>query len=830
VRLKRGTLIKSTMRYSLRNVGVRVVSEARRMQSRAPLRIVTVDLLAFLLLITGCAVSGCARLRRGPPSHLYEGPLVEVRRLDTSSLKGKRIVLDPGHGGAFPGAIGRGGLKEAQVNLGVALYLWGMLRDAGAEVFLTRSSDRDFLYGEKSSLRDDLSRRVEIALAFKPDLFLSLHHNADIFRSRDRNQIETYFKMLDGKPSEDVALLIHERLTESLGISEGQVVPGNYFVLRNMPCSAVLGEPSYISNPWVEEKLRLAEKQLLEAQAYFLGILEYFNRGVPRIASLSPCDSVLADAQPALTAAIASERAAIDTSSVLFELDGTAIARSVESEGKLASARPEKPLANGRHEFCVSCRNLNGNSTAERCCHFEVSLPPSSLIAKAWPDCLPWKGGVLVTAEAKDVNGNRVKDGVPIQFFGQHGLLSAESVATLDGMATSVFFPDASAGEKLVRVNCRSLTDISFLGDSLILIPCPAPTRVATQAIRIVADSTGKPLENAQLRSWGNDSLLAMSSSQGLMVFAVDTREGIILERRGFIPSPVLIATVITPGYGSSAAETISVGNENLMTIKMRAAAAGRFLDTKIALDIALGLEREERVRAGNPMSDAKATESRANKLTTEVGARLEGILSGAGAQVLVLDETAPDEEKVRRAELFGAQMYLRIELSSHGSACVLHYPGSSAGTKLAQEIASSWAALLSVREPSVKEDAHYVIRQTSSPAVIAMLPASARNADEKFASTFAYALFLGVLEDLGLKRDQLAKLAVTAVSRVSNESLDVVFDDFIPLRVSAGEGVTFFCEEGLHLVRARSRDGRNALKFVSLKKGGRAELQLTLE
>jgi N-acetylmuramoyl-L-alanine amidase len=800
------------------------------MQSEATPRIVTVYLLAFLLVIAGCAVSGCARLRRGPPSHVYEGPLVEIRQLDSSSLKGKRIVLDPGHGGAFPGAIGRGGLKEAQVNLGVALYLWGMLRDAGAEVFLTRSSDRDFLYGEKPNLRDDLSRRVEPALAFKPDLFLSLHHNADISRSRERNQIEIYFKMLDGEPSKDVALLIHERLAENLGISKGEVVPGNYFVLRNMPCTAVLGEPSYISNPWVEEKLRLAEKQLLEAQAYFLGILEYFDRGVPRIASLSPCDSVLADAQPALTAAISAERAAIDTSSVLFRLDGTAIARSVESEGKLVRARPEKPLASGKHEFCVSCRNLNGNSTGERCCHFEISLPPSSLISTASPDCLPWKGGVLVTVEAKDVNGNPVRDGVRIKFSGENGSFLAESVATLGGVATSVFFPDASAGETHIRVNCRNRTDSLFLGDSLVMIRCSGATRVSTQALRVVADATGEPLGKAQLRSWGKDSLLAVSGPQGLMVFAVDPSEGFILERQGFIPSPVPTSISLARLPYSSAAETTSVSTGDLMTIRMKTAAEGLLLDAKIAVDIALEPDREEQVPAGNRIGDAKKTERGTKNLTREVGVRLERILSGAGAQVLVLDETVPDEEKVRRAELFGAQMYLRIGQSSRGSAFVLHYPGSSAGTKLAQEIASSWGALLSVKEPSVKEDAHYVIRQTSCPAVIAMLPPSARNADEKFTSIFAYALFLGILEDLGLKRDQLARLSVTTVGLVSDQGLDVVFDDFIPLRVSRKESVTFFCEEGLHLVRARSGDGRNALKFASLKKGGKAELELTLQ
>jgi hypothetical protein len=405
-------------------------------------------------------------------------------------------------------------------------------------------------------------------------------------------------------------------------------------------------------------------------------------------------------------------------------------------------------------------------------------------------------------------------------------------VAAVGGVATSVFFPNALDGESVVSVNCRDLRDSLFLGDSLILRPCSGAPRVSTQAFRIIAGTTGKPLGKALLRSLITDSLLAVSSPQGLMVCTLDAGEEIILERPGFLPSPVLLTTGITPGYGSSAAETTSVGTGALTTIAMKAAAKGVLLDARVALDIAPVPEHANLAHAGSRTDNTEETDMErvAKNLPVEAGTRLERILSGAGAQVLVLNETVPDEEKVRRAELFGAQLYLRIELSSQGPARVLHYPGSSAGTKLAQEIASSWGALLSVREPSVNEDAHYVIRQTSCPAVIAMLPVSARKTEEKFAATFAYALFLGILDDFGLKRDQLARVAVTVVGRVSNETLDVVFDDFIPLRASTGENVTFFCEEGSHLVRTQSRDGKRAFKFVSLEKSGKAKLELTLK
>ncbi|MBC7348281.1 MAG: N-acetylmuramoyl-L-alanine amidase, partial [Clostridia bacterium] len=52
-----------------------------------------------------------------------------------------RVVLDAGHGGRDPGAVGRGGLQEKQVNLAVALALEKKLTRRGWTVVLTRASD-----------------------------------------------------------------------------------------------------------------------------------------------------------------------------------------------------------------------------------------------------------------------------------------------------------------------------------------------------------------------------------------------------------------------------------------------------------------------------------------------------------------------------------------------------------------------------------------------------------------------------------------------------------------------------------------------------------------
>jgi len=93
----------------------------------------------------------------------------------------KRVVIDPGHGGRDPGAIGPRGLREKDVVLAVAKKLGKILeKDYNMEVILTR--DRDVFI--------PLEERTAIANSKKADLFISIHANAS--RRRAARGIETY--------------------------------------------------------------------------------------------------------------------------------------------------------------------------------------------------------------------------------------------------------------------------------------------------------------------------------------------------------------------------------------------------------------------------------------------------------------------------------------------------------------------------------------------------------------------------------------------------------------------------------------------------------------
>ncbi|NTU52053.1 MAG: N-acetylmuramoyl-L-alanine amidase, partial [Candidatus Aminicenantes bacterium] len=101
----------------------------------------------------------------------------------------KTVVIDPGHGGQHPGAIGKSGLQEKEVNLAVALALKDLLAKAGIDAILTRESDVDVA----------LERRTVIANQKRADLFVSIHSNAH--RDRKRAGVETFFLNISPDPS-----------------------------------------------------------------------------------------------------------------------------------------------------------------------------------------------------------------------------------------------------------------------------------------------------------------------------------------------------------------------------------------------------------------------------------------------------------------------------------------------------------------------------------------------------------------------------------------------------------------------------------------------------
>ncbi len=127
-----------------------------------------------------------------------------IRLSSVFGLDVQTIVIDPGHGGRDPGAIGAMGTKEKDIVLDIALGLRAKLENTGRyKVVLTREKD----------ITMSLAERVEFANSGRTDLFISLHVNA--LPQKTENLIETYYY---GPPSDEETLKIAEQENRGSGL------------------------------------------------------------------------------------------------------------------------------------------------------------------------------------------------------------------------------------------------------------------------------------------------------------------------------------------------------------------------------------------------------------------------------------------------------------------------------------------------------------------------------------------------------------------------------------------------------------------------------------
>ncbi|MFZ2385504.1 MAG: N-acetylmuramoyl-L-alanine amidase [Candidatus Omnitrophota bacterium] len=217
----------------------------------------------------------------------------------------KKVVIDAGHGGYDPGALGRNGLKEKIVTLDMAKRLAAIMRGAGVQVVMTRSID----------VFVPLEQRVKIANESGADLFISVHINAS--RQRSLNGFEVYYvspQVNDYKRAKEAAGEYSLRLREGddpqipyeakrilwdmfycysraestvlaghicsrIGVETQMKVLGvknaRFHVLRGANMPAVLIEAGFLSNPSEEAQLKNSRYRQKLAECIARGLESY---------------------------------------------------------------------------------------------------------------------------------------------------------------------------------------------------------------------------------------------------------------------------------------------------------------------------------------------------------------------------------------------------------------------------------------------------------------------------------------------------------------------------------------------------------------------------
>jgi N-acetylmuramoyl-L-alanine amidase len=187
-------------------------------------------------------------------------------------LANKVIVIDPGHGGSDPGAIGLSGLQEKTANLAVAMQTKALLQKAGAKVFMTRETDID-VYGPDASDVEELKSRTTIANNRKADVFISIHSNSSV--NREVSGTSTYYYQ---KTAYDAMLAqaIQQSLLQASGLVDRRVNSANFYVIKRTMMPAALIELAFVSNKNDEKLLGSPQFQQQMAQGIVRGLDSFF--------------------------------------------------------------------------------------------------------------------------------------------------------------------------------------------------------------------------------------------------------------------------------------------------------------------------------------------------------------------------------------------------------------------------------------------------------------------------------------------------------------------------------------------------------------------------
>lgn len=193
-------------------------------------------------------------------------------------VTGRKIVIDPGHGGGDPGKVAKDGTLEKDVNLEIALLLGEYLKKQGIEVYYTRESDMGLYHeDDKNKKMADLTKRCQLINNIKPDLVISIHQNSYENPSVHGAQVFYYH---DSENGQKLAECIQNSIIQTADGSNKRKAKANntYYILKNTAYPLVIIECGFLSNS--EECRKLCDKKYQEklVEGMYQGIVAYFQK------------------------------------------------------------------------------------------------------------------------------------------------------------------------------------------------------------------------------------------------------------------------------------------------------------------------------------------------------------------------------------------------------------------------------------------------------------------------------------------------------------------------------------------------------------------------
>ena len=189
------------------------------------------------------------------------------------------VIIDAGHGGEDPGAIGYGNVYEKDLNLSISRLICEELTVRGYTVVMTREEDR-LLYTEAENIKgirkiSDLKNRVRIFNAYESAIAVSIHMNT--FYAPQYQGTQIYYSNADG--ADRLAAAIRDSVRADLQPDNKRPLKHSegIYLLENSKIPTVLVECGFLSNPEECEKLSEKEYQKRLSFSIVCGIINYIE-------------------------------------------------------------------------------------------------------------------------------------------------------------------------------------------------------------------------------------------------------------------------------------------------------------------------------------------------------------------------------------------------------------------------------------------------------------------------------------------------------------------------------------------------------------------------
>jgi dipeptidyl aminopeptidase/acylaminoacyl peptidase len=287
----------------------------------------------------------------------------QLKTADGPGLKGKKICIDPGHGGTAATdsyRVGKNGEREEWINLRVSFLLKQMLEDRGATVILTRTADSNV----------SLDARSAIAKENGADAFISIHHNATADRNVNFPIIYFHGAASENAAGVDLAKDIQQsfvkyffkRKTPVSVVSDYTIFPtrGASVLRGTYGIPAVLAEASFFTNEKEESLLKQKQHNTDEAHAYLVALEQFFSKPVPAIK-----EKVIPNELPVFKVLQEAER--MDPDALKWRQDF--------EEGKKLMRKKDTASLNAAYElFSRSARSFPDSYVAKMCHQYRAEI------------------------------------------------------------------------------------------------------------------------------------------------------------------------------------------------------------------------------------------------------------------------------------------------------------------------------------------------------------------------------------------------------------------------------------------------------------------------